>query len=386
MPKHDQITLTATPKFHEHCGKGDYSLVTAYVTECGCGRPVPCVPVKFTTNSKEGKYTHSTVETDENGVATAKFNYPYTDDKKDCEEEHLSFTASIPGDSVTILAADPNPDFRPVRILNATPVPGTNNYTINGGQISNGITAIIYLPGTEDQFIAELHWGTQAAALLINPTDLTKTFNITNAAAFTQGVVLSDGPHTIYYTIEDQLNNPTPSVSQIVTVSGSPLQGPTLLAPSLLPPTLYNLINVAALDEDISVSIPADQVLAGETATIFLRLLTLSGIQKETKNLGTVNGAAGPDPITLVLDNASLTDIQASRGDIYYQKTVGSQTFTSVSRRITVDTVSPSTFANEFDDDGYCCHKPSNPCEPDCGTKPPKPYGSGHGHKSSKRY
>ncbi|MGE4723110.1 Ig-like domain-containing protein [Yersinia enterocolitica] len=382
MPKHDQITLTATPKFHEHCGKGDYSLVTAYVTECGCGRPVPCVPVKFTTNSKEGKYTHSTVETDENGVATAKFNYPYTDDKKDCEEEYLSFTASIPGDSVTILAVVEDPSFRPVRILNATSVPGTNDYTINGGQINSGITAIVYLPGVEDQFIVELHWGTAAAALLINPTDLTKTFNITSAA-FTQGAVLSDGPHAVHYLIEDEDFNQTSSVPQTVTVSGSPLQGPTLLAPSLLPPTLYNLINVAALDEEISVSIPTGQVLAGETATIFLRLLTLTGVPKETINLGLVTG---PDPAALVLDNTLLTGIQASRGELYYQKTVGIQTFTSVNRRVTVDTVSPSTFANEFDDDGYCCHKPSNPCEPDCGTKQPKPYGSGHGHKSSKRY
>ncbi|WP_413736987.1 hypothetical protein ACL2XP_02410 [Sodalis sp. RH21] len=229
-------------------------------------------------------------------------------------------------------------DLRPVYVTNA---PGN---IINAQGIAAGIQAIVYMPtniviGNRITF----HWGDKFVEKAYVGGNVPWVIDIKESFVTTE--VLSDGTYDVIYDIIDNVGNQQSADPVVITVQGSTVTAPTLLAPTL-PAGSYNIINQQSAQNNYTVTIPGGQpgIADGDTWKLYLRTSQYSGTEINLRQIdtGTIAGTAA---IPVVVAYSFLQGYDGVFGDFYYEidKPVGAD-LVSRTIRANIDTVPPGGF------------------------------------------
>ncbi|NDL63678.1 Ig-like domain-containing protein [Acerihabitans arboris] len=384
MQKHNIITVISSPKakYHNPCDpcegprdpcerpqdydetpKDDTSILTAVVTDCATGVPVPCVTVKFSCDNPHAKIKHNAVKTNEAGVAETEVTYPHIIYPLIPDYKPIFFTADIPGDSASVAPAPVAIRFPPIQLINATPITGTDNYTINAGQIAAGPAALVFFPdndslgGNQDGDRVSFYWrpGTTPFQKFRSQVPNGQFVVDLSSALFKPNETFSNGAHDFFITFAEgtNLGSAVSSPGQIATVSGSQLSPPTLPQPDWLPLAAW-VFNVEFLAAGIFITIPNTVTLAtGDLLSIFVDVFTAGQNPVLYKTITVVNGATAILPTGFPLTAADFDGLNGYVGRIRYQiQRAAGGLETSATRGVSIDTVPPGGVL-ELEDD-YC--------------------------------
>ncbi|XBS69264.1 hypothetical protein ABK905_22865 [Acerihabitans sp. KWT182] len=262
----------------------------------------------------------------------------------------ITVTATIPGGaSASLLVNYYSPGaLRNISILNTTTDPGSGITTIPRTTIVNGVQALVYFPTTiQYGDIITFFWNQLFIQMVYTGGPLVWVIDVN--LSFVPEQTLAVGEYVVWYMIQDDVGNRTGSAPVLARITDSPISQATLLPP-LLPPALNNLINLAAAQAGVVVTIPilsqTDVIHSSDRVTLHMALFTLQGQPIQIFNYLVIGRLPSPlVNVTYTIPTADLLNRNGVFADFYYDIFTVSQTpsFTLTSRatRAFVDTVPP---------------------------------------------
>jgi hypothetical protein len=337
------ITVTADPLAPVPSAAGSSSTIIATVTN-ETDVPQPGVAVSFTTTTLFVTFDPATGVTDENGAIKITVIYPRPNPDSITGVGVVPIKATIADESATLLLNYYDAALTRIRLINATVTEEEHGlYNVDYYQINAGVSALVYLP-TAIGFgsIVTLHWGAFSYDMIYTDGPSYMLFDIDQL--FTPADVLRNGRYVVWYSITDLANNTAGSFPLVVTVTGSPYNIPTLLAP-VLPAEFNGVINLARAQTEFNVIIPtAEQptILANSSWRLWLDVITFEGQLLKTILLQAGRVIEDTNVVVVIKNSAPFLGYNGVYGDFYYTIAYdGQQTRFSHIKRMYIDTVAP---------------------------------------------
>lgn len=253
----------------------------------------------------------------------------------------IPITAATAQGGATFLFNIYNPDFGWVSLTNVTINQSTGAAPIDGQAIAKGIQArIIYPAGISPGSKVTLYWGNLA---LEKEYDGGATWVINIQTAFgNPAVVLANGQYWVWYRLEDPEGISVGNRPINVTVTGSPYSEPVLLAPTL-PPELYNIINLAAAQAGVAVTVSGGQALlsGNPQRSLFLTKRRFDGTHLSTEMIVRSRPTNASLAWVVTVPPAFFLNFNGIYGDFYYTATINNVEYSSFITRTIIDTVPP---------------------------------------------